>query len=144
MMAGGGHLARAVGTSTGHAPKWRVELRAGAHHFVADEPATKGGGDTGPSPMALVLSGLAACTVTTLRMYADRKEWKLATIEVDVRYNVGDDEQSSINRTITIHPELDAEQIDRLTEIADRTPVTQAVRAGIPITTTVRTAAATA
>jgi len=42
-------------------------LRAGAHHLVADEPATGGGGDVGPSPFGLLLSGLAACTAMTLR-----------------------------------------------------------------------------
>ena len=75
-------------------PHWRVDLQTGDHQLVADEPTTNGGGDVGPSPFGLLLSGLAACTATTLRMYADRKGWALTTLEVDVRYTVTDDEPS--------------------------------------------------
>ncbi|MBL0006897.1 MAG: OsmC family protein [Saprospiraceae bacterium] len=41
--------------------------------IVADEPLDHGGKDAGPTPTELVLSGLAACTASTLRMYADKK-----------------------------------------------------------------------
>ena len=131
------HVARAVAVTDASAPQWRVELRAGAHPLAADEPVANGGGDTGPSPFGLLLSGLAACTATTLRMYAERKGWTLAAVEVDVRYDLTDDGQASIDRTITVPAELPAEQRDRLAEVAERTPVTRAVRAGTPITTTI-------
>ncbi len=133
------HVARAVGVTTSSATAYRVELRAGAHHLVADEPASGGGGDAGPSPFALLLSGLAACTSMTLRMYAERKGWNFAAIEVEARYDLADDGSASIHRTITMPAELPADQHDRLADIAERTPVTKAVRAGTPITTTMRT-----
>ena len=133
------HVARAIAVTAATAPKWRVELRAGAHHLVADEPAVNGGGGAGPSPFGLLLSGLAACATMTLRMYAERKGWALEAIEVDVRYDLSEDGQASIDRTITLPSELPVEQRDRLAEIAERTPVTLAVRAGTPITTTIRT-----
>ena len=98
------HVARAVAATAATAPQWRVELRAGTHHFVGDEPTTGGGGDAGPSPFGLLLSGLTACTAMTLRMYAERKGWAIATIEVDARYNLTDDGQASIERTITVRP----------------------------------------
>ena len=132
------HVARAVGATTSSAPPYRVELRAGAHQLVADEPASGGGGDAGPSPFALLLSGLAACTAMTLRMYAERKGWTVAAIEVEARYDVADDGSASIDRTITMPADLPADQRDRLADIAERTPVTKAVRAGTPITTTIR------
>jgi putative redox protein len=72
----------------------------------------------------------------TLRMYAERKGWGLTTIEVDVRYDVDDDGQGAIKRTITVPVDLPPEQRDRLADIAERTPVTLAVRSGTPITTT--------
>ena len=133
------HVGRAAGVAAATAARWRVELRAGAHHLVADEPAENGGGDTGPSPFDLLLSGLAACTAITLRMYAGRKGWDLAAIEVEVRYDLDDQGQASIDRTITVPASLPQEQRDRLADIAERTPVTLAVRAGTPITTTMRT-----
>jgi hypothetical protein len=81
------HVASAGAVTSATAPQRRVELRAGAHQMVADEPATNGGGDAGRSPFGLLLSGLAACTAITLRMYGERKGWALAAIEVDVRYD---------------------------------------------------------
>jgi hypothetical protein len=44
------HVARAGAVTSASAPRWRVELRAGIHELVADEPSTNGGGDAGPSP----------------------------------------------------------------------------------------------
>jgi putative redox protein len=82
------------------------------------------------------MSGLAACTAMTLRIYAARKGWDLTTIDVDVRYDVADDGRAAIVRTITVPADLPAEQRDRLADIAERTPVTLAIRAGTPVTTT--------
>jgi putative redox protein len=135
------HVARAVGSTRTSAPPYRVELRAGSHQLAADEPTTGGGADAGPSPFGLVISGLAACTAMTLRMYADRKGWAVESIDVDVRYDVDDDGTGSIARMIALPADLPAEQRDRLADIAERTPVTLAIRNGLPITTTLRDAA---
>jgi putative redox protein len=70
-------------------------------------------------------------------MYAARKGWELASVEVDARYDVADDDSTLIVRTITFPRDLPADQRDRLADIAERTPVTRAVRSGTPITTTV-------
>jgi putative redox protein len=129
------HVARATGSTGSTTPAYRVDLRVGAHQLTADEPAAAGGGDLGPSPFGLVLSGLAACTATTLRMYAARKGWELARVDVDVRYDVADAGQAVIARTITVPADLDPEQHQRLADVAERTPVTLAIRRGVPITT---------
>ena len=130
------HFAHATASTGSAAPAYRVDIRAGAHTLVADEPTSAGGGDAGPSPFGLLLSALAACTAMTLRMYAMRKGWELRTIGVDVQANIGDDGRRTIERTITVPGELAAEQLQRLAEIAEKTPVTLAVRDGVPITTT--------
>jgi putative redox protein len=133
------HIAHALGSTGSTAAKYRVDVRVGAHQLTADEPIAAGGGDLGPSPFGLVLSGLVACTATTLRMYAARKGWELATIEVDVRYEVDLDGRRVIARTITVPAGLSEEKRAHLAEIAERTPVTLAIRAGTPITTTFQT-----
>jgi putative redox protein len=137
------HVAHAVAATAASAQHWHVELRTGAHQLVADEPTAGGGGDTGPTPFGLLLSGLSACTAMTLRMYADRKGWALTSLEVDVRYDVDDNGQAAIDRTITIPADFPQEQRHRLADIAERTPVTLAVRAGTPIATRVQTKAPT-
>jgi putative redox protein len=130
-------VAHAVASTDATDPQWRVQLRSGSHTLVADEPAANGGGDAGPSPFGLLLSGLAACTAMTLRMYAERKGWTLSRLDVDVRYNISGDNGASIDRTITLPADLGAEQRERLAEVAERTPVTLAVRRGTPITTVI-------
>src|SRR3954471_9527838 len=130
------HVARAIGSIGATTPEYRVDIQAGRHQLVADESITAGGGDLGPSPVELLLSGLAACTATTLRIYASRKGWELSTIDVDVRYEVDDDKRRAIARTITVPVDLTAEQRERLADIATRTPVTLAIKDGTPITTT--------
>jgi putative redox protein len=132
------HLAHAVGSTGSAVPAYRVDLRVGAHRLVADEPTSVGGGDVGPSPFGLLLGALAACTATTLRMYATRKGWELATIDVDVRDRVGDDGRRTIERRIAVPADLPAEQLDSLVRIAERTPVTLAIQGGTPIATTFR------
>jgi putative redox protein len=130
------HVARASGSTGTDRPAYRVDIRAGQHEITADEPAALGGGDLGPSPFGLLASALVACTATTLRMYAARKGWELASVEVDVRYDVGEDGRGMIERTITVAGDLSADNRQRLAEVAERTPVTVAIRGGVPITTT--------
>jgi putative redox protein len=130
------HVAHAVGSTGSAEPAYQVDIRVGAHRIIADEPGSAGGGDTGPSPFGLLASALAACTSTTLRMYAERKGWPLATIDVDVRYDVEGGGAGAITRIITVPADLPAENVDALARIAERTPVTLAVRGGTPIATT--------
>jgi hypothetical protein len=89
------HVARALGSTGSAAPAYRVDLHVGPHQLVADEPRAAGGGDLGPSPFGLLLSVLAACTATTLRMYAARQGWDLTTIDVDLRYDIADDRRGA-------------------------------------------------
>src|SRR4051812_7983227 len=105
------------------------QIRAGHHELAADEPKALGGGDTGPSPYGLVLSGLGACTSITLRMYADRKGWQLGRIDVDLRFE-RDGDVERIERTIAFGAPLDDEQRKRLLEIAEKTPVTKTIKRG--------------
>ena len=114
---------------------YAVDLHAGRHRLVADEPASHGGADAGPGPFSLLLSGLAACTAITLRMYAQRKGWRLQSVDVDARL-LRRGTQSHIDRTIALHGELDAAQQARLLEISEKTPVTLTLKSGVEIRTT--------
>ena len=125
---------------------FRVEIEAGAHAFVADEPLEAGGTDDGPTPYDLILAALGACTAMTLRMYADRKQWPLESVTVHLhhgRSHAADEQQcenrpmrlDQIERTLEILGPLTDEQRVRLAEIAERCPVHRTLDAGVRITT---------
>lgn len=117
------------------ATRYAAAIRAGKFGLVADEPASNGGGDAGPSPFALLLSSLGACTAITLRMYCERKAWPVGEIEVRLAYHGG--EAPAIDRVLTL-PGLDAAQRARCAEIAEKTPVTRALKSGVAIHTALR------
>lgn len=113
---------------------YRVEIQAGRHAMIADEPKAQGGTDAGAAPYEYLLSGLGACTAITLRMYAARKGWDLQRAHVELRL-LREDEASRIERTIRLDGDLTDEQRARLAEIAERTPVTLTLKSGVMIST---------
>ena len=125
---------------------YTTEIKAGRHHFLADEPEDVGGADLGPSPYELLSSGLAACTSMTLHMYAARKKWDLKEVLVHVDHNkdYGQDcaecEKSSakiehFSRKIELEGHLSDEQIQKLLEIADKCPVHKTLYSEIKVNT---------
>jgi putative redox protein len=119
---------------------YAVRVDAGGHALRGDEPVDHGGGDTGPRPFGLLLSGLGACTAITLRMYAERKNLPLDGVDVQLTYTVKDRATRWIDRLITVHGALDDKARSKLADIAEKTPVTKAVRAGTEIRTTLLSA----
>jgi putative redox protein len=111
---------------------YRTEISVGGHAIIADEGVGLGGQNLGPAPYDLLLASLGACTAITLRMYADRKGWPLASVDVALRLH-GQDERR-IDRVLTIAG-LDEDQMARLADIAERTPVTLTLKGGLPIAT---------
>ena len=114
-------------------------IKNGPHRITADEPKSLGGTETGATPYQLLLSALGACTAATLRMYGDRKGWKLGTIHVDLElHKETEDSTGTIRRVISFSEPLTDEQKTKLAAIAEKTPVTRTVKAGAPIATELR------
>jgi putative redox protein len=124
----------ATATVTSEATPYGVRINTGGHALRADEPADRGGADTGPAPFGLLLSGLGACTAITLRMYAEHQGWPLAGVDVELTYVVEDRDTRWIDRQITLHG-VDDDQRAKLADVAEKTPVTRVVRAGAEIRT---------
>lgn len=116
------------------ATDYAVAISAGSHNLAVDEPVDRGGGGTAPTPFDHVLAGLAACTVITLRMYGARKGWELGTIHAEVELHRAGKE-ISVARRLRFGAPLGEAEIARLAEIAEKTPVTLALKQGMPIKT---------
>lgn len=111
-------------------------ISTATHEIASDEPEKRGGTNTGPSPYELMLASLGACTAITLRMYSERKQWRLGSIDVKLRLTKDGDGPPRIERVILIGEAVNADQQAKLLEIADKTPVTKALTPGVPIHTT--------
>ncbi|MFD8083674.1 OsmC family protein, partial [Kitasatospora sp. NPDC059722] len=105
---------------------YHVDVKAGTHPLTADEPARRGGSDSGPEPFALLLASLGSCTAITLRMYAERKEWPLDAVRVRLGYETNG-ARGRITRRVALSGALDEAQRARLLDICERTPVTLAL-----------------
>ncbi len=99
-----------------------VELEGG-HRLRLDEPADRGGTDTGPRPTQLLASSLAGCIAITMEMYADRKGWDLGPLEVAVEVSYDGSVPNDYEVSITLPEGLDEEQRRRLLVIATKCPV---------------------
>jgi putative redox protein len=123
---------------TGELVKGRQEVvinwRAG--QLLMDEPSFNGGKDIGPDPFSAVLSGLVACTLTTLRMYVRKKGWDISDIHVAVNMQQRREPfQTRIDRTIFFGQPVSEAQRERLLYIAKNCPVARLLQGEILIDT---------
>ncbi|SOF00873.1 putative redox protein [Burkholderia sp. OK233] len=131
-------LAIATAISDADSPNYVVKIDAGTHSLLGDEGPREGGQDSGPAPFEFVLSGLAACTAATLRMYMQKKTWPGGRIKVDTQLHVERDGGQYIRRTVSVDGPLDDSQRKRLAEICEKTPVTLFIKRGTRIDTTMQ------
>lgn len=106
--------------------------------FVMDEPESIEGKDLGPDPFSTLLASLAGCTLSTLRMYIDRKGWDIPEINISLNLFQENNPEltTSISRTITFSNDIDEETKNRLLIIAEKCPVSKILKNTILINTT--------
>lgn len=117
--------------------KFGTEVYAASHQFLADEPRSYGGDDTGPTPYDLLLAALGTCTAMTMKMYADRKQWPFEGTRIHLTHerdhhkdcdhceDEGEGAQiQALHRSIEIlGDKLSQDQRTKIIEIADKCPV---------------------
>lgn len=116
---------------------WLVHVSSGRHSLLSDATEQEGGSGTGSTPFTYVLAGLVACTSGSLRMFAEDRSISLQHVEVDARFVRADDGTPQIQREIRLVGDLDDDDRKQLAQVAERTPVTRALRAGVAIDTAI-------
>lgn len=131
-------------TVESHDQPYTQTLASNGHEWLADEPKDHGGQDKGPGPYELLLSSLGACTSMTVQMYAERKEWPLEGVKVELENREIHAEDcrdcaqregkiTEIDVSLTLHGDLSEEQRQRLREIARRCPVRRTLTSEIKV-----------
>ena len=113
-------MTRAVVT-TGSATPMEVEIEGRTMTFDLGE--STGGTGAAPTSTEGVSASLAACTVGTLRVYADRKGWDLEGLTVSVDTEYDGPVPSFFDVTVGIPDRFDEDQAARLMVIAAKCPV---------------------
>jgi putative redox protein len=127
-------------TVSSNASRYGQDIAMRQFQLVADEPASVGGNDRGPTPTELLLAGLGSCKAITIQMYAERKGWSVERVSVQVESQTVE-RQTVILAHLTLEGDLTEEQRQRLREIGDRCPVHRLLSASTPIQTVLTPAA---
>lgn len=107
--------------------------------LIMDEPESIGGKDLGPDPYSALLAALASCTLSTLRMYIDRKGWDIPEINIALNFNQEDGPTPTtfISRAIHFPQTIEDDIKHRLLNIAEKCPVSKILKNNIVINTTI-------
>ncbi|MGA9638472.1 OsmC family protein [Flavobacterium sp.] len=115
--------------------KCTISWRKGT--FYMDEPQSIEGQDLGPDPYTALLASLASCTLSTLRMYIDRKGWDIPDINISLNMSQETDSEltTTITRSISFPIPIDEDIKKRLLNIAEKCPVSKILKNKILINT---------
>ena len=117
---------------------YRTEIKSASDNIIiADEPQEAGGKNLGFSPSELLASSLASCTLITLRMYINRKQWEVSEINIKIDFQRDAEQNVSLfTRKIEIIGKIDETQKQRLETIANSCPIHKILTHSIEIKTT--------
>lgn len=121
--------------------QYLTHISSNGLEFIADEPESLGGKNLGPDPETLFLSSLGTCTAITLRMYANRKEWSIDKIQVELK-GVSSTENGknyyTIQRDITfLGTDIAEADKEKMLVIANKCPVHKIMQSEISVNTKV-------
>lgn len=78
-------MAEGVGARAVHLGGWATDVTMRDHTVRVDEPASDGGGDTGPMPTELLAGSLASCFCLAMAWVARKRDIDLPGLAVSVR-----------------------------------------------------------
>ena len=75
---------------------FQVDVRAQGTSFFSDEPISSGGLASGPGPFDLLSAALGACTVMTVKFYAQRKSIAVSHVQVMITHQRDPESQRDV------------------------------------------------
>lgn len=112
-----------------------AQIQVRQHQFNSGVSSELGGEDEGANPHELLEAALAACTIITVQMYANRKQWPLESTDVTIKIISENKEGTIISRDVSFKGDLTSEQRDQLLVIANKCPIHKLLSGPIQIQT---------
>ncbi len=118
---------------------YRVDVQAGDHVMIVDQPEAGGGKNEGPNPLEIILAALASCLGTIAAIIARQERIELrdfdVTVEgdIDKAYLLGKTKEGRSGFTeIRVMVNIDADMTDEekkafLARVDDRCPISDNV-----------------
>jgi putative redox protein len=116
--------------------RYRVTSVARNHQTITDELEAIGGCDSEMNPVELLLSAIASCKLSTMRIVADRKNWDTRGMKIVValaREESENQQKSILHQTISFPEHLTEEQRTKLTAVSHKCPVSKIVTGEVHI-----------
>lgn len=113
--------------------KIRQLVQVGANSLYADEAEPVGDGG-GPNPHELLDSALGVCTAMTVMLVAQRKQWPLQDVRVEISHEESDTDYK-LSRKVELVGQLSEEQRQYLLGIANKCPIHKALHKKFEIAT---------
>jgi len=125
--------------------KFKIDVKAGGHVMVVDQPKAGGGADAGPTPLEYFFASLAGCIGTVARIVANQKRIPLRSIDMkiegdfDVETLLGKSKENragfaGIKVILNIDADLSkAEKEAFVHEIESRCPVSDNIACSTPV-----------
>jgi putative redox protein len=118
--------------------KYKMVIESQNHTIVGDEPKDGGGADLGMNPFSLLLAGLSSCTASTVKTFADRRNWPLDEAIINVKMEQVEENGvigTEFTKEVQLHGALTDEQRRKLLDVAAHCAVHKILTGPIAINT---------
>lgn len=109
---------------------FKANVSSRTFDYPLDTAIEKGGSNTGPTPVEYFLAAIGGCVAITLKTFADKQNWDLGSISVEVSEETKltpKGIQKRIIENISVEKEVSETQLVQLKEHAKNCPVAQMV-----------------
>jgi putative redox protein len=93
---------------------FQVQITAGTHSWIADEPPEEDGDDLGPNPFELLLGALGACMTITVTHYAAQGGIPIVKLRTDLTGKWDDQKNYHIRAVVRVRGDLGEKDLKRL------------------------------